>query len=83
MLFILKSCAENSSTEYQNSFSIKRYLHFKFCLSARGLNIYILYSIVIGIVNWMLIPYNGIHIQLTMPNKKRPNIIRYKRLNIF
>ena len=29
MLFISKSCAENSSTVYRNSLSIKRYLHSK------------------------------------------------------
>ena len=32
MLLISKSWAENSSTVYRNSFSVKRYLHFKYVL---------------------------------------------------
>ena len=38
------------------------------------------FSIVFGITNWMWIPYM---VLTSRENKKRPNIIRYKRLNIF
>ena len=80
MLFISKSCAENYSTVYQNSFSIKRYLRFNFVFTfyifsliailficTRFLFSFSIMFSIINIINWMWW-------FTSIENKKRPNI---------
>ena len=65
MLFVSINCAENSSTVYRNSFSIKRYLNFRFRFYVLC---YISSTIILFICRWFLLSFSIVFRIINMIN---------------